>query len=606
MYGKALAKRVKAKILYATETGKSETYAKVLCDIFLHAFNASGASVFLTLPIHRTTSMSFVRKNSVNASENDVGSPPPPHEASDLGPLSNVRFAVFGLGSSAYPNFCAYGKYVDKILADLGGERIHKLATGDELRGQEQSFRMWARSVFEQACDVFCVGDDIGPIEMTPSMEENIAWSPDKVRLYQKATDKNPPLGFGLSKGSSRRVVESRLVSRKVLQWDKEDDKKTIMVVLEASSDSELKYAPGDHIGIYAVNRDDIVNGIVERLDPGSADPDAVFRVQYRDIVQNPITGEQKETWQDNGRLPPCSLRMALSRYLDITTPASQELLKYLAAMASDEKQQAQLQTLATNLEKYEDWKAHKFPHLLDLLEEFPSVQPTPELLLCMLPLIQPRFYSISSAPEAYPGQIHLTVAVVTYRTENGAGKKHYGVCSSFLDTVEPGEGIACFVRIAPNFHLPEQKNVPVVLVGPGTGIAPYRSFWQRRYCSMQGVYQEGKYGDWGRLINRVHTFQCYVQDRLHERADELYKLLMKDNGHLYVCGDVIMADGVNKAVRAILKDKGNVTEEKAEALMDKLREENRIHEDIFGVTLRTEEATRKSREDAKRRSTNK
>lgn len=584
--------------------------------------------------------MSFVRKNSVNASENDTGSPPPAHETSDLGPLSNVRFAVFGLGSSAYPNFCAYGKYVDKILADLGGERICKLTTGDELRGQEQSFRQWAKSVFEQACDVFCVGDGIGPIEMTPSMEENIAWSPDKVRLDRKATDKNPVLGFGLSKGSSRRVVISRLVSRKVLQWDPEDDKKTIMVVLESSNESELKYAPGDHIGIYAVNRDDIVNGIVERIAPGSADPDTVYRVQYREIVQNPITGEQKETWQDNTRMPPCSLRVALSRYMDITTPASQELLKYLAAMASDPRQQETLQTLATNLEKYEDWKAHKFPHLLDLLEEFPSVRPTAELLLCMLPLIQPRFYSISSAPEAYPGQIHLTVAVVTYTTENGSGKKHYGVCSSFLDTLNPGEEMACFVRIAPNFHLPERKNVPVVLVGPGTGIAPYRSFWQRRYCSMQGVYQEGQpfyegpmtlyFGcrtsdsqlyaeevqtmkDVGALENVFLAFsrvpgkqKHYVQDRLHEKAPELYRQLVKECGHLYVCGDVIMADGVNKAVREILRDQGKITEEKAEALMDKLREENRIHEDIFGVTLRTEEATRKSREDAKRRSTSK
>lgn len=87
--------------------------------------------------------------------------------------------------------------------------------------------------------------------------------------------------------------------------------------------------------------------------------------------------------------------------------------------MAEDQADQERLQSLATNLEKYEDWKAHKFPHLLDLLEEFPSVRPTAELLLCMLPLIQPRFYSISSAPEAYPGQIHLTVAVVTYRTES-------------------------------------------------------------------------------------------------------------------------------------------------------------------------------------------
>lgn len=199
---------------------------------------------------------------------------------------------------------------------------------------------------------------------------------------------------------------------------------------------------------------------------------------------------------------------------------------------------------------------------------------------------------------------------------------------------------MACFVRIAPNFHLPERKNVPVVLVGPGTGIAPYRSFWQRRYCSMQGVYQEGQpfyegpmtlyFGcrtpdsqlyaeevqtmkDVGALENVFLAFsrvpgkqKHYVQDRLHEKAPELYRQLVKECGHLYVCGDVIMADGVNKAVREILRDQGKITEEKAEALMDKLREENRIHEDIFGVTLRTEEATRKSREDAKRRSTSK
>ncbi|XP_064460172.1 nitric oxide synthase-like protein isoform X2 [Ornithodoros turicata] len=685
MYGKALAKRVKAKILYATETGKSETYAKVLCDIFLHAFNATVECMeeydFVHLEFEpillvvsstfgngeppengevfarnlqsmksstlygpdgstpRTTSMSFVRKNSVNA-ENEASSPPPPHETSDLGPLSNVRYAVFGLGSSAYPNFCAYGKYVDKILGDLGGERIMRFTTGDELRGQEQSFRSWAKQVFEQACDVFCVGDDIGPIEMTPSMEENIAWSSDKVRLFHKPTDKLPALAVGLSKGTSRKVVTSRLVSRKVLQWDSADDKKTIMVVLESNNDSDLRYAPGDHVGIYAVNREDIVSGIVKRTATDTCDPDTVYRVQYREIVQNPITGERKETWQDNTRLPPCSLRVALSRYLDITTPPSQELLKYLSGMASDPQEQGQLQALATNLEKYEDWKAFRFPHLLDLLEEFPSVRPTPELLMCMLPLIQPRFYSISSAPEAYPGQIHLTVAVVTYKAEHGKGKKHYGVCSSFLDTISPGSEMACFVRIAPNFHLPEGKSVPVVLVGPGTGIAPYRSFWQRRYCSQQGVYHEGQQLYEGEMtlyfgsrtpesqlyaeevqamkdagaLKDVHLAfsrvpgqpKFYVQDRLNERAQELHKLLMKDGGHLYVCGDVIMADGVNKAVRNILRDHGKVSDEEAEALMDKMREENRIHEDIFGVTLRTEEATRKSREDAKRRSTNK
>ncbi|CAN8015208.1 unnamed protein product, partial [Ixodes persulcatus] len=659
MYGKALAKRVKAKILYATETGKSETYAKVLCDIFLHAFNATsiGMRQFYDVPeweertlcpcsfspfwgatplarasstaallplLHglsqtgtapwfpppRTTSMSFVRKNSVNASENDTGSPPPAHETSDLGPLSNVRFAVFGLGSSAYPNFCAYGKYVDKILADLGGERICKLTTGDELRGQEQSFRLWAKSVFEQACDVFCVGDGIGPIEMTPSMEENIAWSPDKVRLDRKATDKNPVLGFGLSKGSSRRVVVSRLVSRKVLQWDPEDDKPTSSVTpligMERRVPQGLRALI---IGLHGASKREVC-------------PLSFRRIRAKLLLfffpKEHFRKKSVNTCVFSCIPVKCRYKYFLDRKQLLILLNSKRL-----TMNDGEK--------IENLEKYEDWKAHKFPHLLDLLEEFPSVRPTAELLLCMLPLIQPRFYSISSAPEAYPGQIHLTVAVVTYTTENGSGKKHYGVCSSFLDTLNPGEEMACFVRIAPNFHLPERKNVPVVLVGPGTGIAPYRSFWQRRYCQ---PFYEGPmtlyFGcrtpdsqlyaeevqtmkDVGALENVFLAFsrvpgkqKHYVQDRLHEKAPELYRQLVKECGHLYVCGDVIMADGVNKAVREILRDQGKITEEKAEALMDKLREENRIHEDIFGVTLRTEEATRKSREDAKRRSTSK
>ncbi|NXG09524.1 NOS3 protein, partial [Sakesphorus luctuosus] len=133
----------------------------------------------------------------------------------------------------------------------------------------------------------------------------------------------------------------------------------------------------------------------------------------------------------------------------------------------------------------YEEWKWFRCPTLPEVLAEFPSVALPAALLLSQLPLLQPRYYSISSAPGAHPGEIHLTVAVVTYHSENGQGPLHYGVCSTWLARLQPGDTVPAFIRGAssgpPSPSSARGRECPQLLRGSGTGVAPFRSFWQHR-----------------------------------------------------------------------------------------------------------------------------
>ncbi|GFX52474.1 nitric oxide synthase, salivary gland [Trichonephila clavipes] len=134
-------------------------------------------------------------------------------------------------------------------------------------------------------------------------------------------------------------------------------------------------------------------------------------------------------------------MRIALSRYLDITTPPGQQFLRTLATMAQDEGDQRKIKLLATDSVRYEDWKSHLYPNLLEVLEYFSSVEPTPGFLLTHLTPLQPRFYSISSAPEFHPEHIHLTVAVVIYKTQNESRvcfpNDHIHWCAKIKDEVK-------------------------------------------------------------------------------------------------------------------------------------------------------------------------
>ncbi|XP_074919515.1 nitric oxide synthase 3 [Chelonoidis abingdonii] len=422
-----------------------------------------------------------VRFNSVSQSDGLVASWKKKRKESSntdsAGALGTLRFSVFGLGSRAYPHFCAFAHAVDTRLEELGGERILAMGEGDELCAQEEAFRTWAKRVFQAACDTFCVGDDAEEA----AREIFTTWRNWKRQKYQLSIHANPP------------------------------DTLT-----------------------------------------GTCQPDA---------------------------------------------------------------------------QQYEEWKWFRCPTLGQVLEQFPSLALPASLLLTQLPLLQPRYYSVSSAPSAHPGQIHLTVAVLAYRSQDGQGPLHFGVCSTWLAQLQEGDMVPTFIRGAPSFRLPQDPSAPCILVGPGTGIAPFRGFWQQRLHDMETeglrvgemilvfgcrcarldhlYQQEALEAQQKGALSRVLTAfsrdpdvpKAYVQDILRTQlADDVYQVLCQRGGHLYVCGDVTMATGVLQTVQQILAQEGGMTLAEAGDLISELRDQNRYHEDIFGLTFRTQEVASRIR----------
>ncbi|XP_033628503.1 nitric oxide synthase, brain-like [Asterias rubens] len=669
LMGKALAKRFKATILYATETGRSEKYAKSLCEIFKHAFDAKVMCMeeYDVVHLEHETLLLIVTSTFGNGDAPENGeefgrylmdlardssddqpesralrfdkyfaAPSTPSQrtagASNLddssGVLANVRFAVFGLGSTAYPNFCAYARAMDTLMGNLGGERIMTMGEGDELSGQEESYRRWAQEVFKQACDTFCVGEGIDMTEANASLMENEqSWTADKFR--ETLEDSHPAVEMceGLSKLHGKKVFPCPLLTRKNLQ-SAESSRSTILIHMDTQGASELLYEPGDHVAICPGNEVDLVNRIIKRVDLKEKSPDAVIKVEFMHVKQTPL-GVMK-AWIPTDRLPLCSLRVALERYLDITMPPSPNFLRQLAGMATDDKQKRTLDLLSKDTRSYEEWKFDLSPNLAEVLEEFSSAKPPASFLMTELPLLKPRFYSISSSTKMYPGEIHATVAVVNYRTKGGEGPLHHGVCSSWLNNLKMQTDIPAFIRAAPNFHLPEQRPEPIIMVGPGTGIAPFRSFWQQRQIDMRMAKDLGRnnFGDMTLVFGcrkstlddlyRVETAEAasegalsevltalsreqgkpkkYVQHILKERGKHMFKCINEKGGHFYVCGDVSMAADVCNTIEMIVSEQGNMTPEQAKSYVISLRDQNRYHEDIFGVTLRTEEVKNKVR----------
>ncbi|RWS27093.1 nitric oxide synthase: salivary gland-like protein [Leptotrombidium deliense] len=747
LFGKALAKRVKATILYATETGKSEDYAQRLSHLFSFAFNVSVmcmdaydtinlehealllvvTSTFgngdppengetFARQLHAikvtgdtTPDVSSVRSQSMSylriASSESVDQPtPPPTDTlnhGNVGPLSNIRYAVFALGSSAYPKFCAFGRFIDNMLSDLGGERISKLATGDELCGQEQSFSEWRKEVFKVACETFCINDEIDVGEVTRDQTIKPQWTKESCKLQPLPKNTVISVSKGenfwylsafnslfsglmhFAKGTNRKILPFKLRERQDLHETDAENRKTITVQLEyltneakitSDEDKPVNYLPGDHLGIYPENNRKLVEGIINRLNLTDCD------VPIEILVLKESEDDKPKEYVPHPKLPHTTIRDALTRYLDITTPPSQQFLSLVLPYCSDGKEAELLNKLANDHDHYEEWKVSKLPHLLELLEEFPSLNPPPELLLTQLSFITPRFYSISSSPLYYswqylnttmngvpprltttksrpgtptekimqtktvktepqtptggapqpfapkPTLVDLTVSVVRYKTMHAAD--HYGVCSNFLADIPIGHKVFCFIRSAPNFRMPDDQSAPVIMVGPGTGIAPFRSFWLHRYAhanmnatekdnfgkmslffgcrvpemrlyadELQNMKDEGVLNDVFFAYSRVpNQPKNYVQDVMKNVSREVFRQIVHEKGHFYICGDVSMAKDVYKTLKHILEENGI---KDTEATLMRLKEEMRYHEDIFGITLRTAEVTSKIRNEA-------
>ena len=295
LMSKALSKRVKCTILYATETGKSERYAKNLVKIFKNAFdpklfrmneydvaNLEHETLLLIVsstfgngdpPENGEEFKNFLmqgkkdqellrNKNEICVTKNQFGQNS--IFTDNLGILNNVRFSVFGLGNSSYPKFCSYGKFLDATLDYLGADRINELGIGDELNGQEESFRSWSIDVYKSALKAFCI--ESSSSQMSSLLKDDKLWSANTVRLTLDDTNLNSDLCTNLSKLHGRKILPCKFLRKKNL-IQKQKDRKTLLVELDVQEySSDFEYSPGDHIGIFPENRKELIDKIMARL----------------------------------------------------------------------------------------------------------------------------------------------------------------------------------------------------------------------------------------------------------------------------------------------------------------------------------------------------
>lgn len=343
--------------------------------------------------------------------------------------------------------------------------------------------------------------------------------------------------------------------------------KETLHVELSLEG-SGLTYQPGDALGIYPVNRTEDVDAILS------------------------ATGLQA-----NAKLGDKTLVEALRTDFDITSLSAAIAMKYNGAVGSKE-----LESAIADKAAFKDWSWGR--QLVDLVEAYPHKKWTPESFTELLRPLAPRLYSIASSLNAHEDEVHLTIAAVRYQSH---GRDRIGVCSCYVaDDIEMGDSVRVYFHGNNNFRLPESGDTDVIMIGPGTGIAPFRAFIEERsaneakgknwlffgdqHFSYDFLYQlewidyleDGVLTELTTAFSRDQQEKIYVQHRMMERGAEIWDWLEK-GAHFYVCGDASrMAKDVHQALLDIAVEHGGKDAKEAKDWLSALRKEKRYQRDVY------------------------
>jgi sulfite reductase (NADPH) flavoprotein alpha-component len=339
---------------------------------------------------------------------------------------------------------------------------------------------------------------------------------------------------------------------------------------------SGLSYNPGDALGIIPKNDPELVASLLQEM---NWDEKTVVTIN-----------KQGET---------LLLKEALTDYFEITL-LSKKILQAAAAFTDNEE----LKTLvlienASLLKEYTNGR-----DLLDMLKDFGPWKATAQEIVSLLRKMTPRLYSIASSIAAHPGEVHLTIGAVRYHAH---GRDRKGVCSvQVAERIQEGEALSVFVQPNKHFHLPDSQEKDIIMVGPGTGIAPFRSFIEERavnkatgkswlffgdqHAASDFLYQDEleKYQKDGVLTRLETAFsrdsaqKVYVQHKMLENSKELFEWL--ENGpYFYVCGDKqYMAKDVHTALLTVIEKEGSMSPEDAEAYLNGMKEQGRYQRDVY------------------------
>ncbi|THU05470.1 sulfite reductase subunit alpha [Lampropedia puyangensis] len=458
--------------------------------------------------------------------------------------VEHMHFAVLAIGDTGYDGFCQAGKLIDMRLEQLGAKRLCERVDCDvEYETQAQT---WIEAAMPQFARTAGAGAIAAPAA--------------------SATPTTPAIP---GTGRKNPYASTLLSNHKLSGAASAKDIRHFEFDLEGSG---LHYEAGDALGIVPVNDPALVQLLLERLN-----------VDY----DSPVPGHES------------SLGDLLTHQLEISAP-SRKLVDWIGQGSQHEELQYILEH--DDKDALDAWLWGK--DILDLLMLNPAQTIGIQELVAQLRPLQHRAYSISSSGKAYPNQVHLTIAAVRYQH---AGRQRGGVCSTYLaDRVGRGEKPAIFISPNKAFRVPQNTDAPIIMVGPGTGIAPFRAFLQERQTTgakgknwlffgdqhrandyiyeneLSQWHQDGHLSRLELAFSRDQGEKVYVQNRMREHGAELFAWL-QEGAHFYVCGDATrMAKDVDDMLHTIVAEHGGTSHEKAADYVNQLKKDKRYLRDVY------------------------
>ncbi len=546
-------------IVYGSQTGN----AKRLAETLAQSSEAAGLQVRLVrADAYATRELAHERLLYIVISTQGDGDPPDDARgfveflAGKRAPkLNQLKFAVLGLGDSSYPQFCVIGARLDARLAELGATRL--FARGEADLDIATVATPWTKQALDHARDVLKTDTHASaPLATVTPLRTNIAapWTRER------------PFAAPL------------LANQRISARNANKDIRHIELSLEGSG---LSYEPGDALGVWATNPPELVDAVLATLN---------------------LSGERSISVNNET----ASLRDWLLRKREIT-----RLSKPLLVAHAQRAQHAELERALSAdgkdaarrlLGDYQLRRLLGDYQLIDLLREFPARWQAEDLISALRPLT-PRMYSIASSRKVVGDEAHLTVARLDYEA---FGTRHVGAASQFLATLSEDAGVPVFIEANERFRLPADPARDVIMIGPGTGIAPFRGFIQERaetgsagrnwlffgnphfrsdflyQVEWQRALKNGSLHKLDLAFSRDQSEKVYVQHALRRRGRELYDWI-QNGAHLYVCGDATrMAADVDNALREIIIEHGGMSEDDARDVLNQLTQERRYARDVY------------------------
>ena len=560
---------LKITVFYASQTGTAEGLARKLTkELKSKGYNASA----LSLEGYTSAALADERHAVFIASTYGQGDAPDAVQpffeqvcVEHFPRYENLHYAVFALGDRHYETFCKFGIDLDNKLASLGANRICERADCDV--DVDAPFARWKEILLKRL-------EVIGAAESKEDAPDAPRPVPPPVNAGNSSEAAASAPGPAVVASPTRdNPYHAPLIEKRSLTRD--GSSKLTLHLTWSVADSGIQYEAGDACGIVPQNDPALVEAILNALH---------------------FSGQEQVDIAKAGTLP---IKEALTHHLVITKVSRKVIERYGTA--------GQCKTLLGLLAPERQAELEKFVYergLIDLLEECPGVIHTAANLVALLPRLAPRLYSISSSPSTHPGEVHTTVAVVRYRSLD---RERGGVCSTLVaDRVPVGERVPIYIQPNKKFRLPKNPDAPVIMIGPGTGIAPFRAFLHERRAQgakgrnwlffgernsandflyreeLEAMVADGHLTRLDTAFSRDQEHKIYVQDRMLEQAPQFWAWL-QDGAGIYVCGDASrMAKDVDAALHTIVEQQGSMGHDSAKEYVRSLKDDHRYHRDVY------------------------